>query len=1132
MKKFLAILVSAILVMALALPVMASSPFSDVGENHWALEAVRLLAALGILEGYPDGTFKGRNNATRYEMAVVVARALEYLDKDIRDLAERVGELDAKVQAQPSPTSQPADKDGVILQPPASPDATILEQVIAEKIAGMSEAQWEEFDERLSALLARIDDLREDNKTEHTQLWAAIEALRTGQPVIVPANVDVQGAVDAIPGSDKIVAEAVAQSEAAWAKAVERLDKRIDGIAADTDNLDARLEALRRAIFEEGRAAEGENGAIGAQLSATLDNLASNAQPDADEACKVLLAAHAAQEQAARDNAIAELESRLELALLEQKAELMMAFYDSIIASNDDRDRLIASLKEDFNKALAARDAAVEKAIQDNAADLQLVIDQQNAALSMAFRDSLNAYADEVGVKFDDMADKFELMLLEQKAELTMATYNSIEAMKDEYDARLDDMEATWELLLLQQKAELMMAFYDSLQAEADERVRALEALAEKHDLDLLQLRAELQMGFYDSIIAQREEFEGRIDVVVATIDALKTEYDRELKALSARVGNLESQLAKVQAQADQNTRDIAENYHKIKTEEIAPLNQRVGKLEEEVAAVKTEVNRVRITGSDEVKFVDITAHGDVGAVFYKDPFNRTGSSVYAPTAKFQNDLTLKLNIQPDPGVSVVGSIGVLTDVFGVKDTATNLPKLDIDMTVTNPSGSTKIVAGELARPVHFTKYQASAKVWGDNALEGLSLAYDGGVFKTGGFAAKIGDSGDATSTSFRYVTGAGARYYLLENLSFGARGMKIVDSPWSGDTISNPEETVGGADFALTLANNWKIGGEFSMFKAEVADPYKYAFDVNAGGKLGIFNLNLAHEAVDAGYAPKYLATSASDGDYVKADSKTDSISVKTDSIKGWVVSGAIERAGKVTTAADDTTTYSAGAEYNTKLIGADLTLRGDVEQVHDAAVETVTKLGFDAKYNPLKAGFTWKNDVVDAGVPAVSYIGYVNLNLPLATDTLTVRGNWEQSFGAEQWHTWGAGIKMAMPLVENVLTLGANAGYDVNHNVPGLAAKDNNQAKMVLASDLTWKMSDATSLTGIASYEARERETATEALPSGTFLQLGAALNHKFYKNTSLSLKCDVKNVLYSTAGVPNYKIRAIDLSLKTTF
>lgn len=54
----------------------SATPFSDVPANHWAYQAIQSLAADGLVEGYPDGKFKGDRPMTRYEMAVVIARVI------------------------------------------------------------------------------------------------------------------------------------------------------------------------------------------------------------------------------------------------------------------------------------------------------------------------------------------------------------------------------------------------------------------------------------------------------------------------------------------------------------------------------------------------------------------------------------------------------------------------------------------------------------------------------------------------------------------------------------------------------------------------------------------------------------------------------------------------------------------------------------------------------------------------------------------------------------------------------------------------------------------------------------------------------------------------------------------------
>ena len=53
-----------------------TNPFSDVPSNHWASRAVTTLAAEGLEEGNGDGTFHGNRNITRYELATLIAKLL------------------------------------------------------------------------------------------------------------------------------------------------------------------------------------------------------------------------------------------------------------------------------------------------------------------------------------------------------------------------------------------------------------------------------------------------------------------------------------------------------------------------------------------------------------------------------------------------------------------------------------------------------------------------------------------------------------------------------------------------------------------------------------------------------------------------------------------------------------------------------------------------------------------------------------------------------------------------------------------------------------------------------------------------------------------------------------------------
>ena len=88
--------------------VMADNAFSDVTPDDWSYKAVSQLADEGVIDGYPDGTFKGNKNITRYEMGQIVARLMAKedtltadqkatLDKLSTDYADELDNLGVRV---------------------------------------------------------------------------------------------------------------------------------------------------------------------------------------------------------------------------------------------------------------------------------------------------------------------------------------------------------------------------------------------------------------------------------------------------------------------------------------------------------------------------------------------------------------------------------------------------------------------------------------------------------------------------------------------------------------------------------------------------------------------------------------------------------------------------------------------------------------------------------------------------------------------------------------------------------------------------------------------------------------------------------------------------------------------------
>jgi len=70
------------LILVLATPLLAEEAFfKDVPEGHWATAAVYQLVKMGVTKGYPDGTFRGKKDISRYEIAVFLAKFANYFNK-------------------------------------------------------------------------------------------------------------------------------------------------------------------------------------------------------------------------------------------------------------------------------------------------------------------------------------------------------------------------------------------------------------------------------------------------------------------------------------------------------------------------------------------------------------------------------------------------------------------------------------------------------------------------------------------------------------------------------------------------------------------------------------------------------------------------------------------------------------------------------------------------------------------------------------------------------------------------------------------------------------------------------------------------------------------------------------------
>lgn len=136
-------------------PVAMANPgttdFDDVPQNHWAAGAVTAAAAAGLMDGYPDGTFRGDQSLRRYEIAVVLQRLLTKMAA-----APPAPPVPAEVPIAERPSGQPTAEAPAVPGPkPAAAREVATEQSLAVAEQRLADLRQELADAGLSR--AEID---------------------------------------------------------------------------------------------------------------------------------------------------------------------------------------------------------------------------------------------------------------------------------------------------------------------------------------------------------------------------------------------------------------------------------------------------------------------------------------------------------------------------------------------------------------------------------------------------------------------------------------------------------------------------------------------------------------------------------------------------------------------------------------------------------------------------------------------------------------------------------------------------------------------------------------------------------------------------------------------------------------
>jgi hypothetical protein len=235
---------------------LVQSSFTDVPAGHWAQEAVDYASKAGLVQGYPDQTFKGNKTLTRYEAAMIFYR----LQK-----SGAMGNMDAEGQA--------------------------------AMTAGMGDVQAE-----LEDIKAKLDEADAAAQDQAARI-DALEAAAPGEPAAAPDTSDLETRLQALE-------EAEAPDTTALEDRLQALEDKAaepapEPAAPDTTALEDRLQAL-----EDAAAAPAEGAVSAEDVKALEDRIAELEAKPAPEAPAPVAGADAAKVTALEEK-VAALEKKL-----------------------------------------------------------------------------------------------------------------------------------------------------------------------------------------------------------------------------------------------------------------------------------------------------------------------------------------------------------------------------------------------------------------------------------------------------------------------------------------------------------------------------------------------------------------------------------------------------------------------------------------------------------------------------------------------------------------------------------------------------------------------------------------------------------------------------------------------------
>ncbi|SDL15050.1 S-layer homology domain-containing protein [Halarsenatibacter silvermanii] len=171
----------------------------DLEEDHWAYQAVTQLLELGIIEGYPEGEYRGEETIDRYEMAVIIDGLLATIEDSLQEVMEQMEAAEELSRAQLEEVVGLAEE---VIAEEMEADLEGLADEEAEEVTYIVQGFIEEFEEDLAGLRedaegieAYLSEALEDFELETEEIEERIESLQERLDELEEEEKDYEGSL-------------------------------------------------------------------------------------------------------------------------------------------------------------------------------------------------------------------------------------------------------------------------------------------------------------------------------------------------------------------------------------------------------------------------------------------------------------------------------------------------------------------------------------------------------------------------------------------------------------------------------------------------------------------------------------------------------------------------------------------------------------------------------------------------------------------------------------------------------------------------------------------------------------------------------------------------------------------------